>query len=1123
MRKVFRYGLFTLGVLAALFAAGIWYLSSKDVGAAYVAQTAKDLAREHFRADLSIEDISGNPVRGFFAESLTLSKNGVNIITVRDARVNLNLLSLLRGSPKIRSVTLKGASVSLEPLKTLSREEFTAPAGELPVSVIRFDDSVLLTKAGEFRFDDGVVSITSAEISVESRIGFRDVTAQAEAAFTFLEGNLHLEDLDLRIGDATVKLSGDLYPEIDAGGTLTDMDLSILSRFWPGIGQDAFTGFFSTNIKVSGVWPHVAARGEIAIDKGTIYGVSLAGVRSSWWYRGTKLWFEEISGLANGSHVSGTVGLIFGEGPPETHLDLRSSGVKLSSWEKTFPWLSMAGGTLETLEVDLRRRVGTFTGLVRFTAPSMDLFNQTLEKVDASLELHENGHVSAEAEGLWIDALVHGRGTIIPGKNSSYDFTVDVKDLALHKASRVFPTESLALQGNAAGTVRIFGAGRDVRYEGELWSEKIRIKDELVDSPRLKFLYDGTDLRLKDLSATWKGLPVKGSGSVSRLGTEKAAFDFSGSTDGVKASAFEGFVPGLAGGSLAGEISVSWKLSGPVGNPSLALELSSSELSGVFKATVSGLSASLSVPRPFEQETLTVNGTARAAAAGYGDFTLTDLTAAFSTTAGAINVDSLTAGFLSGTLEASGIINLAPQGETPAEIDLSGKLSGADLSAFSSGESPVSGKVTGSFTATGPLEHPDVSFEAAVPEFSVFGYMVRELNLAGSAVSGGVSIEQFSALIGDGTLSGEGMLSLEKDGSVAGFSITGTGLDLEYLTQELSGARKAELEGMLDVNLTGSFEEGAWSGTGEVFAETLSAYGFTLRNVYAPVRLEGKVIHIEKAKGDFYDGSLVATGSVTLGSSLWKFDAQASGFNIAGVLDDAFDFGGKITGTGELELSLEHGESRAMPLSGQGRFSAADGEISGFAAVQALTSAYGGTGIRYSRVDSSFALGGNMLSLLPGSRMTAPPKDPLYRYMSVAGTLGYATSLDLYCSGNVNVQALSTFFSALEGLLGSESLDPQRMLENMLGGFLGGISKKDFRDVSFEIDGSWEKPVITNLKVAVPEKRVDPIPSEGDPERKGDERKLEIEIPTGGTTGGGDSVGDQIRQQILEQIFNIDN
>jgi hypothetical protein len=753
----------------------------------------------------------------------------------------------------------------------------------------------------------------------------------------------------------------------------------------------------------------------------------------------------------------------------------------------------------------------------------MEIFSQTLEKVDASFELYENGHLSAEADALWIDTTVHGFGTIIPGEIPSYDFTVNGKGFPLHKASRVFPTESLALQGNVAGKVRIFGAGRDVRYEGELWSEKIRIREELVDSPRLMFLYAGSDLNLKDFSATWKGLPVKGSGTASRLGTEKPDLDLSGSTGRVNASAFDGFIPGLSDGSLAGEVSVFWKLSGPVNNPSLALKLDSSELSGSSGVAVSGLSASLSVPRPFAGEALSVKGTAHAAAAGYGDFTLSGLTAAFSTATDAIHVDNLTAGFLSGTLEASGIISLAPQGEKPVEINLSGKLSGADLSTFSSGERPVSGKITGSFTATGPVGHPEVSFEAAVPELSVLGYKVRELNLAGNAVSGSVEIEQFSALIGDGALSGEGMLSLEKDASVAGFSVTGSGLDLEYLTREMRGARKAELEGILDVSLKGSFAGGAWSGTGEIFAETLSAYGFTVRDVYAPVRLEGKVVHIENAKGDFYNGSLVADGTATLGSSLWALDAQVSGFDIAGALDDAFDFDGKITGTGELKMSLEHGGSTAMPLRGRGRFYAADGEISGFEAVRALTSAYGGTGIRYSRADSSFTLGGNMLGLMPGSRMTAPPGDQLYRYMSVDGTVGFSSRLDLYCSGNVNVQALSTFFGALEGLLGSESLDPQSMLENMLGGFLGGISKKDFRDVSFEVDGDWDQPVITNIKVAVPEKRADPIPSTGDPETKGNERKLEIEIPTGGGTGKGESVGDQIKQQILEQIFNIED
>ncbi|MFP4482992.1 MAG: AsmA-like C-terminal region-containing protein [Thermovirgaceae bacterium] len=1122
MKKLFRYGLLAIGILAVLSAAGVWYLSSRDVGAAFVAKTAKELAAERFGADLAIGSISGNPLRGFTADSVVLSKDET-IITIDETQIRLDLFSLVKGSPRIRSVRLKGADLRLEPLQKLSQDLTTAPSGELPLSSIYFDDSTLRTKTGNFLFDDGTVSLTSAGLAVESTVEYKGVDARVNAEFQFARGNLHLEKLLLAIGEGRVKLSGDLYPEIDAGGTITDLDMKTLGRFWPEIGEDTLTGSFSTNIKVSGIWPDFGARGEISIDKGTLYGISLAGARSSWWYRGDKLWFEEISGVANGSPVSGTAGLVFGKCTPETHLDLQATAVKLVDWQKTFPWLSVATGTLERLDIDLCRSGGLFSGPVSFTAPSMEIFRQPLGKVHASLSLQENGNVAVDADAYWLDAPVRATGTIIPGKGPSFDFTVEGKDIGLHKVSRVFPTENFALQGNAEGTVRISGTGRDVRYEGDLRSEKIRIREELVDSPRLSFHYDGTNVNLKSFSALWKGLPVKGSGTVLGLGNEKASLNLSGSTGGVKISSLEGFVPGLSDAGLAGDVTASWELSGRLTNPSLALELTSPELSAPSGITVSGLESSISVPLPFESAASPVKATARAAEAGYGKFTLTDLSAAFSTGEGAIILDAFTAKAFSGALEASGKIQTAPQeGNTPV-IDLSGNLTGVDLSVFSSEKRPVSGEVTGSFTAAGPLAQPDVSFEAAVPEFLVMGYMVTELNLSGTAVPEGVKFDAVSARIGEGVISGEGMLSFKEDGSVADFSVTGSGLDLKYLTSELRAAGKAGLEGTLDVNLEGAFEDGQWSGSGEVFAETFSAYGFTVRDVYIPVRLEEQVVTAEKAKGDFYGGAVAADATATLGSNFWTVNAQVSGFDISGALDDAFDFEGEITGKADLKLNLEHGKSTAMPLRGQGRFTATDGEISGFEAVQAITSTYGGTGIRYSRADSSFSLGGNMVSLMPGSRMTAPPGDPLYRYMSVDGTVAFSSKLDLYCSGNVNIQALSTFFGALEGLLGSESLDPQHMLENLLGGFLGGISKRDFRDVSFDIEGNWEQPVISKVKVAVPEKRADPIPSTGDPETKNDERKITIEIPTGGETGNGDSVGDQIKQQILEQIFIIDD
>jgi translocation and assembly module TamB len=918
-----------------------------------------------------------------------------------------------------------------------------------------------------------------------------------------------------------VNLAGDVYPDIDVGGTLTDLDMGTLSRFWPELGEKTFSGSFSTNIKILGTWPDVGARGEISVDDGSIYGISLAGVRSSWWYRGDKLWFEEISGVANGSRVSGTVGLVFRSGPPETHLDLNATGVNLGTWEKTFPWLSIADGTLETLSVDLCRVGGLFTGPVDFTSSSMKIARQPLEKVQATLELLDNGKIQTRARALWLQAPVQASGTISPGKDPSYDLTVDAKGVVLHKASQVFPTEGLALQGNAAGKVRIFGSGRNARYEGELWSEKIRVREDLIESPRLTFRYEDSKMEVKSFSANWRGLPVRGSGMVTKPGFEEASLNLSGSTGEVGTSVLAGFLPDFSSEALSGQVSASWKLSGPVKAPSLSLELDSPGLDAFGKTSLSGFDASVTVPLPFRKGDSTIKASARATDVAYEDFALTDVSATISTDAEVLSVENFSGTVLSGTVKASGTIGLGSK-ENLREINLTGNLSGADLSAFSTDESPVSGNLSGSFAATGTVSQPDISFSASVPELSALGYAVGNVTLSGIVLPESVKIEKFSATIGEGTLAGEGTLSLKDDGSVAGFSITGTGLDLEYLTRELPAARKAGVEGTLDVNLDGSLGSDKWSGSGEVFADSLSAYGLTVREVYAPVRIEGNVVKIEKAQGDFYGGDLSADATATLGTSLWTVNTKISGFDLAGVTNDAFDLEGKITGKGDLELKLEHGESMAMPLRGQGRFSAENGEISGFKATQALTSAYGGTGIRYTRADSSFTMGGNMISLMPGSRITSPPGDPLYRYMSVDGMLGFSSQLDLYCSGNVNVQALSTFFGALEGLLSSESLDPQHMLENLLGGFLGGMSKRDFRDVSFDIDGSWEKPQVSNIKIAVPERKSDPIPSEGDPERQTDERKIEIEIPTGGGSSNGDSVGDQIKQQILEQIFTID-
>ena len=142
-----------------------------------------------------------------------------------------------------------------------------------------------------------------------------------------------------------------------------------------------------------------------------------------------------------------------------------------------------------------------------------------------------------------------------------------------------------------------------------------------------------------------------------------------------------------------------------------------------------------------------------------------------------------------------------------------------------------------------------------------------------------------------------------------------------------------------------------------------------------------------------------------------------------------------------------------MLVTGRGNLLASNGEISGYKVLKAISTAYGMSSIRYRLIDATFKIDGNVITLLPGSRATAHPDDPLYRYFSADGPAGPGGSLNLYCSGLVNVQALNTLLGGIQGLAGAASGNPQDLLEGLIGGFVGGMGEQDFRDSRAEIAG----------------------------------------------------------------------
>ncbi|MGD9822213.1 MAG: hypothetical protein AB7U27_11710, partial [Aminobacteriaceae bacterium] len=250
----------------------------------------------------------------------------------------------------------------------------------------------------------------------------------------------------------------------------------------------------------------------------------------------------------------------------------------------------------------------------------------------------------------------------------------------------------------------------------------------------------------------------------------------------------------------------------------------------------------------------------------------------------------------------------------------------------------------------------------------------------------------------------------------------------------------------------------------------------------------------------------------------WEGNLTVKGMDLGSATERILDGRGSVTGKADLTARGSGTGGMVGMVFGSGQLAAKDGTVSGFDALKSVS--HSGV-VKFSSVLASFNLDGRNIFLLPGSRVSAPVGDNVYRYFSASGSLGWNDSpLDLKCVGDINVRALNAFLGALQGIIavdGNPLTDPA-FLQRFLSGLLGGMSVRDFRETSFNIRGTWDSPVLTDLKVtsaAAPAS----IPSPNGSGKNETQIKITVEIPTGEGKNTSTSTEDQVKKQLLENIM----
>ncbi|MDI3532670.1 MAG: hypothetical protein PWR28_1015 [Synergistaceae bacterium] len=1167
--KAYFIAMIVVACSAFAFGAFLWF-GERNLGTGLVRSQLCGALTSIFGDSVEVGEVTGNFLIGYRVDGLRLSCSDGEAFSAERARIKIDLSSILRGRPAAKELVIAECAVDSTRLGSLLKLGKSS-GGTPPVEQLSFRNVTVSYPMGEVFFEDVFLTLKAdgMDAVMEGKINGLGFQGKLFIKRHTSGTGASLERLSLKFASGgEVALSGDLLPDLDLVGLAQGITHEALLSLFPRLAAADPHGVLDTELRIAGS-PRQATmtvEGKITSANGRIAGFLIESAKASWQLVGRSLRFFDLNALTFGSPFSGEISFDLSTRPIVMEIKLSGEGLDTDKWKARFGWLSFAKGVADSVKADLSGEWRSLSGEVEVRAKSLGLVGYKIDGAKVNVSIVEGKEAKVKGEGKWLTAPVTAEGSVaIAGGETSLDLQVELKGMPLHMLAKHFDGLSpLSPEGLVDASLSLKGSPKDVMFEGSARSSAIKITGKRLEQFNMSFGLLKGELSIKELSARWNGAHISASGAVKGLSHGEPSLNIQGKVSGLPIDALGSFGFEVPEG-VSGKFDASWTLSGSSQNPILSAKAASKDVStplGVLKnvmlslewkkaktsldlecksfggdinceghilpegISVAGTIKGIDLEKAGEGFSLPLKGKAdgrirlegplsaarlnlelEAQEASVGPVALAGTKASFVYEGGSIDVEAR-AEALGGSASVAGSILLSDE-----KIALDGGFSDIELSNLSSGFS-LRGEVSGQITVVGTIRSPEVKLEGTSPELGIRGFSLSEAAFAVSLKRDSVIIEMLKGQLGGSTFEASGVVALE-DGRLR-LSANGRGIDVASLFKGESGI----FQGKADFFLSLEESPRGLSGSGTVSSERLTVRGFSIRDVSIPFLLEGNKLVVEKGKGMLYGGEGRINSTFDMAERKLKAALEVKGMDLGAALNEVFSSSGLVaTGAADLSLNVEGSIAGRLFLSGTGQLEARDGALSGLEAIQLMAAASGGEKLRYRSISASFAFDNRSFYILPGSRVAAPLDDLLYRYVSADGNVSEG-KINLNCNGEVNVKVLNAFIGALNEISRisqTEGTPSQGVLEGFLAGFLGGMSAREFKEVSFRVGGTFKEPYIQGL-IVHQNSTSSPIPPLAmgpgyDKEENG--FKITLNFPEGGKG----QVGEQFKKQLLEQLL----
>jgi translocation and assembly module TamB len=282
----------TVPLMAVLVFSCFSAVAGADFAGDLLVRAARYAALEYLGAELSVDGIEGNPLKGFSSGRITLSSKGDLLLSADSLHLKINPRSLLSMKPVISSFSILSADIDGE---KLSRH--IASLGPLSedrsIAVQRAEMVNSTVTFGPNRANIGLLGVSFSEnaASADIDISVNTVPIRGRAELDLSGGGLAVRSLILRAGKGEIEALGTIVPALSVGGFITGLDMTEIAALWPGVPPGTFRGILSLSFAGEGVWNAPQFSGDLHLESGLLRGIPLDRADARWSFSENRLFF----------------------------------------------------------------------------------------------------------------------------------------------------------------------------------------------------------------------------------------------------------------------------------------------------------------------------------------------------------------------------------------------------------------------------------------------------------------------------------------------------------------------------------------------------------------------------------------------------------------------------------------------------------------------------------------------------------------------------------------------------------------------------------------------------------------------------------------------------------------